>query len=150
MESAETPRLVPIMNGDACAGFLINLGPRGVEAFDKDEKSLGVFPDAPSAATTVKRTVVPALPLPVEDGGMNAPLEPAHSPFGGSVAARVLRCPASVGLVEKVPPHLRKESAHAKRGTALHIAIARVIKNECSLEDPGHARRRREFSAASL
>ena len=26
---------------------------------------------------------------------MNAPLEPAHSPFGGSVAARVLRCPAS-------------------------------------------------------
>ena len=39
---------------------------------------------------------------------MNAPLEPAHSPFGGSVAARVLRCPASVGLVEKVPAHLRK------------------------------------------
>ena len=33
---------------------------------------------------------------------MNAPLEPAHSPFGGSVAARVLRCPASVGLIEKV------------------------------------------------
>jgi hypothetical protein len=27
----------------------------------------------------------------------------AHSPFGGSVAARVLRCPASVRLVEKVP-----------------------------------------------
>ena len=39
---------------------------------------------------------------------MNAPLEPAHSPFGGSVAARVLRCPASVGLIEKVPAHLRK------------------------------------------
>jgi Protein of unknown function (DUF2800) len=65
---------------------------------------------------------------------MNAPL-PAHSPFGGSVAARILHCPASVGLVEKVPPHLRMESAYVKRGTALHIAIARVIKNECSLED---------------
>jgi len=26
---------------------------------------------------------------------MNAPLAPAHSPFGGSVAARVLRCPES-------------------------------------------------------
>ena len=34
---------------------------------------------------------------------MNAPLKPAHSPFGGSVASRVLRCPASVGLLEKVP-----------------------------------------------
>jgi hypothetical protein len=33
---------------------------------------------------------------------MNAPLEPAHSSFGGSVAARVLHCPASVTLTEKV------------------------------------------------
>jgi hypothetical protein len=32
---------------------------------------------------------------------MNAPFEPAHSPFGGSVAARILGCPASVGLVAK-------------------------------------------------
>ena len=48
---AETSRLVPVMNGDACAGFLISLGSRGTEAFDKDEKSLGVFPDAISAAS---------------------------------------------------------------------------------------------------
>ena len=48
----------------------------------------------------------------------------AHSPFGGSVAARVLRCPASVSLVEKVPAHLRKASAYADRGTALHAAMA--------------------------
>jgi hypothetical protein len=53
---AETPRLVPVMNGDACAGFLISLGARGIEAFDKDEKSLGVFPDAIGAATAVKRS----------------------------------------------------------------------------------------------
>ena len=44
---------------------------------------------------------------------MNAPIEPAHSPFGGSVAARVLRCPASVNLIQKVPAHLRKNSAYA-------------------------------------
>jgi hypothetical protein len=55
--------------------------------------------------------------------------EPAHSPFGGSVATRVLRCPASVGLVEKVPAHLRKVSAYAKRGTALHTAMALLIDN---------------------
>ena len=47
--------------------------------------------------------------------------EPAHSRFGGSVATRVLRCPASVGLVEKVPAYLRKVSAYAERGTACHM-----------------------------
>jgi hypothetical protein len=58
------------------------------------------------------------------------PVEPAHSPFGGSVAARVLRCPASVGLVAKVPAHLRKESAYARRGTALHAAMARLLDDD--------------------
>ena len=54
-------------------------------------------------------------------------IEPAHSPFGGSVATRVLRCPASVGLVEKLPRHLRKSSAYADRGTALHAAMALLL-----------------------
>jgi Protein of unknown function (DUF2800) len=62
-------------------------------------------------------------------------IEPAHSPFGGSVATRVLRCPASVGLVEKVPAHLRRVSAYAERGTALHAAMALLIERERSLED---------------
>ena len=61
---------------------------------------------------------------------MNAPLEPAHSPFGGSVAARVLRCPASVGLVQKVPDYLRKSSAYAERGTALHAAMALLLGDD--------------------
>jgi Protein of unknown function (DUF2800) len=61
--------------------------------------------------------------------------EPAHSPFGGSVAARVLRCPASVGLVEKVPAYLRKVSAYAERGTALHAAMALLIERGRALED---------------
>jgi Protein of unknown function (DUF2800) len=50
-----------------------------------------------------------------------------HSRFGGSVAARVLRCPASVGLVERVPEHLRRSSAYAARGTALHAAMALLL-----------------------
>ena len=65
---------------------------------------------------------------------MNAPLEPAHSPFGGSVAARILRCPASVSLIEKVPAYLRKVSAYAERGTALHTAMALLIDNARSLD----------------
>jgi hypothetical protein len=35
-ETAEPSRLVSIMNGDICVGFLVRLGPRGVEAFDAD------------------------------------------------------------------------------------------------------------------
>jgi hypothetical protein len=62
-------------------------------------------------------------------------IEPAHSRFGGSVATRVLRCPASVGLVAKVPHHLRKSSAYADRGSALHAAMALLIERECSLAD---------------
>jgi Protein of unknown function (DUF2800) len=58
------------------------------------------------------------------------PREPIHSPFGGSVAARVLRCSASVGLVEKVPAQLRKVSADAERGTALHTAIALLLAED--------------------
>src|SRR6516165_12526713 len=61
--------------------------------------------------------------------------EPVHSPFGGSVAARVLRCPASVDLARKVPAYLRKVSAYAERGTALHAAIVRLLDdNPPSLE----------------
>ena len=56
--------------------------------------------------------------------------EPVHSPFGGSVAARVLRCPASVDLIQKVPADLRKPSAYADRGTALHAAIALLLAKD--------------------
>jgi hypothetical protein len=63
----------------------------------------------------------------------NAASEPAHSPFGGSVASRILRCPASVSLVQKVPAQLRKPSAYADRGTALHAAMALL------LDDSGHS-----------
>jgi hypothetical protein len=59
-----------------------------------------------------------------------APIEPAHSPFGGSVATRVLYCPASVGLVQKVPTHLRKVSIYADRGTALHAAMKRALDTD--------------------
>jgi hypothetical protein len=62
-------------------------------------------------------------------------IAPAHSPFGGSVATRVLRCPASVRLVANVPAHLRKSSVYADRGTACHTAMSRLIEGECSFDD---------------
>jgi hypothetical protein len=50
----DTSRLIPLVNGGVCAGFLISLGPRGVEAYSADEKLLGVFPDVIAAATAVE------------------------------------------------------------------------------------------------
>jgi hypothetical protein len=59
----------------------------------------------------------------------------AHSRFGGSVATRVMRCPASVGLVQRVPAHLRRSSAYAERGTACHAATVLLLdENPPSLE----------------
>jgi hypothetical protein len=72
---------------------------------------------------------------PVEDRGMDAPREPAHSPFGGSVAARILGCPASPGLAKKVPPHLHRTSSYAERGTALHSAMAFLIEETRRIDD---------------
>jgi Protein of unknown function (DUF2800) len=62
-------------------------------------------------------------------------IAPAHSQFGGSVATRILRCPASVRLVADVPVHLRKSSAYADRGTACHTAMTWLIENKCSFDD---------------
>ena len=56
--------------------------------------------------------------------------EPVHSPFGGSVAARVIHCPASVELVQKVPANLRKVSFYADRGTALHSAMTSLLAED--------------------
>src|SRR5262249_20963560 len=65
---------------------------------------------------------------------MNAPFAPAHSPFGGSRATRILRCPGSVSLTEKVPAALHRLSIHAERGTALHAAITLLLDAKESFE----------------
>jgi hypothetical protein len=62
-------------------------------------------------------------------------LDPAHSRFGGSVATRILCCPASVRLIEKVPAHLRKVSSYAERGVALHSAMALLIEEKRRIDD---------------
>ena len=59
---------------------------------------------------------------------------PSHSEFGGSIAARVLRCPASVGLVAKMPARLRRDTIYAQRGAALHAAMALLIERERTLD----------------
>ena len=50
---------------------------------------------------------------------------------GGSTAKRVINCPGSVALVQKMPP--QPSSKYADEGTLLHDTIADVLHN---LEDP--------------
>jgi len=45
---------------------------------------------------------------------------------GGSTAKRVINCPASVRLVQQMPP--QPESEHAARGTLLHNVIAELLE----------------------
>jgi hypothetical protein len=44
---------VAVYSGQRCAGHLISRGKAGVEAFDREDRSLGVFADVISAANAV-------------------------------------------------------------------------------------------------
>jgi hypothetical protein len=44
---------------------------------------------------------------------------------GGSTAKRVISCPGSVALVQKMPP--KPSSEHADRGTMLHDVISEIL-----------------------
>jgi hypothetical protein len=53
----------------------------------------------------------------------------SHSSIvGGSTAKRVINCPASVKLVQQMPP--KPSSEHADRGTLLHDVIAKILEGE--------------------
>jgi len=47
---------------------------------------------------------------------------------GGSTAKRVITCPGSVALVNKMPP--KPSSEHADRGTLLHDAISAILEDQ--------------------
>src|SRR5512137_2089806 len=47
---------------------------------------------------------------------------------GGSTAKRVIACPGSVALVDKMPP--KPSSKYADEGTLLHDAIAQVLESD--------------------
>ena len=44
---------------------------------------------------------------------------------GGSTAKRVINCPGSVALVQKMPP--KPSSEHADRGTLLHNTMEEIL-----------------------
>jgi hypothetical protein len=46
-------RLAYVYDGRECRGFVLSRGRAGFEAFDREERSLGLYPAAPAAANAV-------------------------------------------------------------------------------------------------
>ena len=104
-------------------------GPAQLGWLHRDHAILAPEPDSTALAPLALASVALELGKP-DDNAVDANALP-HSVFGGSVAARVLRCPASVGLIQKVPENLHKKSSiYADRGTALHTAMALLLGDD--------------------
>ena len=48
-----TAPLVSVMAGNVCLGHLIKRGPQGFQAYDRDDRSLGLFPSSSQAAAAL-------------------------------------------------------------------------------------------------
>lgn len=67
---------------------------------------------------------------PREEKPMDEP-QPAHSSVvGGSTAGRLIECPGSYQLVQKIPDSVESTSIWAEAGTAQHEAIAKIINDD--------------------
>jgi hypothetical protein len=51
-------RALAVFDGQRCLGHLLPRGRMGVEAFDADDRSLGIFPDQKSAADAVSEAAI--------------------------------------------------------------------------------------------
>jgi hypothetical protein len=50
----QTSAWLAIYSGQTCVGHVINRGPKGFEAFDVDDRSIGVFPTLNEAASALE------------------------------------------------------------------------------------------------
>jgi hypothetical protein len=53
MKNTSTAPLAYVYDGRACLGFVLSRGRAGFEAFDREERSLGLFKTAAQAANAV-------------------------------------------------------------------------------------------------
>jgi hypothetical protein len=54
--AAQSSPMVWVYDGQTCIGFVFSRGKLGFEAFDSDEKSIGLFPTQRAAAASVMRS----------------------------------------------------------------------------------------------
>ena len=50
-----TTTMLSIFDGRECAGFLLHRGKEGVELFDKEQRSLGIFPTEREAVAALDK-----------------------------------------------------------------------------------------------
>jgi hypothetical protein len=56
MKNTSTAPMSYVYDGRECLGFVLSRGRAGFEAFDREERSLGLYPTAPAAANAVFAT----------------------------------------------------------------------------------------------
>jgi hypothetical protein len=52
-QNGQQGKIACVYHEQTCIGFLLARGPAGVEAFDHDERSLGIFTDEHTAVTAI-------------------------------------------------------------------------------------------------
>ena len=60
--TAPAPTLAYVYDGRECIGHILKRGPKGFEAFSRDDESLGLFPTAKAAAGALLADTSVALP----------------------------------------------------------------------------------------
>jgi hypothetical protein len=50
-----TPTMLSVYDGRECVGFLFHRGLQGVELFDREQRSLGIFPTQRAAVAELDR-----------------------------------------------------------------------------------------------
>ena len=59
--SAPSPQMLSVYSGRDCFGHILNCGPRrGMEAFDRHDRSLGMFRDLIEASNAIERAITEA------------------------------------------------------------------------------------------
>ena len=51
--STNKPPMICVYRGRDCAGFVVARGPKGYEAFDHEERPIGLFADEHAAAAAI-------------------------------------------------------------------------------------------------
>jgi hypothetical protein len=57
MTTAPATPLTSVMHDGRCIGFILCRGRQGVEAYDRDQRSVGVFADEHAAVTAIVKSV---------------------------------------------------------------------------------------------
>jgi hypothetical protein len=56
--SGDVVNLLAVFDGTVCLGHIMSRGKAGVEAYDRDDRSLGIFPNQKAAADAISEAAL--------------------------------------------------------------------------------------------